>query len=46
MTDALLGWDTALFRLLNGELHSRVLDVIMPFVTKEENWRIHVARTY
>ncbi len=40
MTDALLGWDTALFRLLNGELHSRVLDVIMPFVTKEENWRI------
>jgi undecaprenyl-diphosphatase len=36
----LLGWDTAVFKLLNGSLHCGVLDVIMPFVTREENWQI------
>jgi undecaprenyl-diphosphatase len=36
----LFQWDTALFKLLNGALHCRVLDVVMPFITAEENWRI------
>jgi undecaprenyl-diphosphatase len=40
VAEALLGWDTALFRLLNEQLHCVWLDVVMPFVTSEENWRI------
>lgn len=40
MALTLLAWDTALFRLININLQCRVLDVVMPFVTKEENWRI------
>ncbi len=40
MAETLLGWDTAVFRLLNEQLHCAWLDVLMPFVTKEENWRI------
>jgi undecaprenyl-diphosphatase len=46
VTETLLGWDTAVFRLLNEQLHCMLLDVVMPFVTAEENWRIPLVAAW
>jgi undecaprenyl-diphosphatase len=38
MIDWLISADTRLFLLLNGRLHSSVLDAVMPAITTQENW--------
>ena len=36
-------WDIALFYLINNGTHNRLFDVVMPFLTDIDNWRIPLA---
>ena len=38
----ILQWDTALFELLNTQWTCRLLDVVMPFLTDFDHWRVPV----
>jgi undecaprenyl-diphosphatase len=40
MLDALLAWDTGMFRLINGQWQSPTLDTLLSFVTRWEHFRI------
>jgi len=40
MIDSIVSFDVWLFRLINGDLHAPVLDVIMRLVTTQENWYV------
>ena len=41
--ETLTRWDIALFNLINNGTHNRLFDVVMPFLTDIDNWRIPLA---
>lgn len=41
--DMLKQWDVALFHSINNGTHNRFFDVVMPFVTDLDNWKIPAA---
>lgn len=41
--EILTRWDVALFYLVNNGTHNRLFDVVMPFLTEIDNWRIPLA---
>ncbi len=38
----ILQWDSALFELLNAQWTCRLLDIVMPFLTDFDHWRVPV----
>jgi undecaprenyl-diphosphatase len=40
MLEAILAWDERLFRLINGEWHAPLLDLLFPWVTDWKNFQI------
>lgn len=41
--DALIKCDIAIFYLVNNGTHNRLFDIVMPFLTDIDNWRIPLA---
>jgi undecaprenyl-diphosphatase len=40
MLDALLAWDESMFRLINGQWQSPILDTLLPLVTRGQNFHL------
>ncbi|HXH09624.1 MAG TPA: phosphatase PAP2 family protein [Alphaproteobacteria bacterium] len=42
MLEVILAWDVRLFRLINGEWHTPLLDQVLPFVSDWQNYQIPI----
>ena len=43
VVDTLARWDVAFFYVVNNGTHNKLFDIVMPFLTNIDNWRVPLA---